>query len=123
MEYGRYNFFNNCISKRVYMVDVTFDCGVFSDTAEIVFNSDSTTYTATELLICTDELPASLVASGLYDSYLWSTGETTPEIMITEPGTYYVLGYTGCATYIDTFSVVIYEEISDVPLPDTHPDL
>jgi gliding motility-associated-like protein len=103
----------------VYMVDVTFDCGVFSDTAEIVFNSDSTTYTATELLICTDELPASLVASGLYDSYLWSTGETTPEIMITEPGTYYVLGYTGCATYIDTFSVVIYEEISDVPLPDT----
>jgi gliding motility-associated-like protein len=107
------------LSSGTYIVTLDYPCGTFSDTAVVIFNSDTTEFSTSESIVCSDELPYLLTASDLYTTYLWSTGETTPEIFITEPGTYYVQGYAGCATYIDTFSIMIYDEIADVPLPDT----
>jgi gliding motility-associated-like protein len=107
------------VSSGTYIVTLDYPCGTFSDTAVVLFNSDTTEFSNSELIICYDELPYLLAASDLYATYLWSTGEMTSEIMITEPGTYYVQGYAGCATYVDTFTIIIYDEIEDVSLPDT----
>ncbi|OGU57720.1 MAG: hypothetical protein A2X64_06500 [Ignavibacteria bacterium GWF2_33_9] len=58
--------------------------------------------------LCGDETALELRASIGFDQYLWSTGETTRRITITEPGDYYVLGITddGCQTNSDTLHIV-----------------
>jgi len=46
---------------------------------------------AESAVICDNEGFVMLRASAGYDSYAWSTGETTPSIMVTEPGEYSVV--------------------------------
>jgi gliding motility-associated-like protein len=44
--------------------------------------------------------------SSNYDSYLWSTGETTPSIMVNQTGTYYITVSQSSCLASDTIQVI-----------------
>lgn len=50
--------------------------------------------------------PITLSAPTCGDSYLWSTGETTPEITVTESGDYWLQIETSCGTVSDTAEII-----------------
>jgi len=59
-----------------------------------------------EAYICEDEGKLLIIADAGYDTYLWSTGQTTRSITVTEPGTYSVTisklyGAVPCSTTVD----------------------
>lgn len=98
-----------------YWVQVNTDCGVLEDSAYVLFVTDST-YTSDSLIqICPSDLPITLNASPAYDYYAWNTGETTENISINAAGTYYVTGYAGCATFIDSFTVQTIDPVGVLP--------
>jgi len=47
-----------------------------------------------------------------YDSYLWNTGDTTKDITITQPGTYWVTASNWCGTVTDTITVSVFDTLS-----------
>jgi gliding motility-associated-like protein len=49
---------------------------------------------------------------GIYDTYVWSTGDTTPSISVTQPGTYSLQVSTECGSADDQIT------ISNWPYPD-----
>lgn len=98
-----------------YWLEMTTDCGVFTDTAVVLFVEDSIYTSATTTEICFTELPFTLNASPAYVSYLWDTGETTASITIDAPGTYFVQGYSDCALFIDSFVVEVVAPIGAIP--------
>ncbi len=98
-----------------YWLQMETGCGIVNDTASILFVEDSVYTTAETTEICFTELPFTLNASPSYDAYLWSTGATTDNIVVTESGTYYVQGYADCATFIDSFIVDVIEPIGLFP--------
>jgi gliding motility-associated-like protein len=70
-----------------------------------------------KLAICSGMEPVTAVTAGVFQSFQWSTGETTPSISISEPGIYVVTATHGCVTRIDTVEVV--EHTTEVLPPDT----
>ncbi len=98
-----------------YWVSLTTSCGVLTDTAHILFVEDSVYTSENNFEICFNELPFTLTASPTYDYYLWSTGEITENININATGTYYVTGFADCATFIDSFNVIVIEPIGLFP--------
>jgi gliding motility-associated-like protein len=87
--------------------DLTTGC---FDTAAIYYNiNPKPLLDIGDQTVCLDNLPLLVsAASGVSsDSYLWSTGETTPEISITDLGEYWVTVTTadGCAT-TEIFNVI-----------------
>ncbi|MGB4930539.1 MAG: gliding motility-associated C-terminal domain-containing protein [Chitinophagales bacterium] len=98
-----------------YWLQMETGCGIVNDTASILFVEDSVYTSAETTQICFTELPFTLNASPSYDAYLWSTGATTDNIVVTESGTYYVQGYADCATFIDSFIVDVIEPIGLFP--------
>jgi len=98
-----------------YILQMTTDCGIINDTANVLFVEDSV-YTSESITeICFTELPYVLIASPAYDAYLWNTGETTGDITINAAGTYYVTGFADCAAFIDSFVVNVIPPIGLVP--------
>lgn len=65
--------------------------------------------------ICPDQ-PAILDAGPIGDTYLWSTGDTTQTITVTQPGTYTIQVTLGNCTDIET---VVLSELTFNPAPDT----
>lgn len=64
-----------------------------------------------------DNTPIQLNAySALFDTYTWSTGDTTSSINVTAPGTYYVAAHAICNKGSDT--IVVYPKPVLVPLPE-----
>ncbi len=47
-----------------------------------------------------------------YDNYLWNTGDTTKDITITQPGTYWVTASNWCGTVTDTITVSIFDTLA-----------
>jgi hypothetical protein len=62
------------------------------------------------LLLCSEDFPASYrlppISAALYDSLIWSHGQSGDEISITQEGLYTVNAYDVCASYQDTLKVV-----------------
>jgi len=56
--------------------------------------------------------------AGAFDSYLWSTGETTRTITITSGGSYWVDAKSGSCSAIDTIQIVQNTQIVVIPTPD-----
>lgn len=65
-----------------------------------------------------DSVP--LTASGGYDRYHWSTGETTQGILARKGGTYYVTGYMDAICYISTDSIVVTSLPAPTPALQTN---
>lgn len=92
----------------VYQVMYTDPCGD-SDTANFVFNVTPTA-TLTDTFFCAESFPAytldpdSINGSSLFN-YVWSTGDTTETISVTDTGTYSVTISNACGTATATSEV------------------
>lgn len=98
-----------------YWLQMETSCGTIHDTASVLFVEDSLYTTSDITEICFTELPYTLNGSPSYDSYLWSTGETTGSIEIDAAGTYYLQGFTDCASFIDSFTIDVIPPIGLFP--------
>lgn len=98
-----------------YWLQMETSCGTIYDTASVLFVADSLYTTESITEICFTELPYTLIGSPSYDAYLWSTGETSSTISITDGGTYYVQGFADCASFIDTFIIDVIPPIGLLP--------
>jgi gliding motility-associated-like protein len=102
----------------VYMFIYTDnECG-FKDTAEINFIVSPYGQIAADPEFCEgSELTLGAWSpDGYVDSYLWSTGETGVDIVITEPGEYSVQYINECGVYHDTVNVAT--KICDIKPPN-----
>ena len=89
----------------IYTVEVMDQNGCAGTTEiEIVVNALPDPTISGNLTICTDE--STLLSTGNFESYLWSTGEETQSIEVSNPGTYSVevTNQSGC---INTAEVVV----------------
>jgi len=80
-------------------------CGIRIDTIHIK-NSTAfdTTYGITDSTLCLTK-PILLKSSRSYPDYLWSTGNTDSQIIISNAGTYWVKSIQNCAVHFDTFYI------------------
>lgn len=79
-----------------YWVSVFDGCSYAYDTINVILGKPISVYLPEDTIVCID---GSLLidAGSFYNSYLWSTGETTSSIVITEPGVYTVtVELNGC---------------------------
>jgi gliding motility-associated-like protein len=69
---------------------------------------------------CDPVFSDTLTAGGIYENYLWSTGDTTQSIVVTEPGLYWVEGSSGGMCSMRDTIQVVYLDIQTLSL---EPDL
>jgi gliding motility-associated-like protein len=67
-----------------------------SNTQDAVYEHDTT--------ICNAQLTLN-VPDNTYVSYLWSTGDTGLNVLVTQPGTYWLESMSDCKKRVDTFNV------------------
>lgn len=103
-----------------YWLQMETSCSTITDSMTVTFVTDSVFTSKRDTTVCFNTLPLVLDASPSYDAYLWSTGATTASINIDSAGTYYVTGYSACATFIDSFNIDVIEPVGNYP--DLGPD-
>jgi gliding motility-associated-like protein len=97
-----------------YWVFVTNACGTYSDSFT-VRHVDTTTVPIRipdQLIDCDGEIQVQVPE---YDTYQWSSGETTNKININSAGKYWVEVVNDCGTYSDTFDVAAIIDCVYVP--------
>jgi gliding motility-associated-like protein len=100
-----------------YWVRVTNDCGVYTDTIEVLFlNPPSISFD--DFSVCAGGGHTLSVVSKPGTSHLWSTGDTTSSINITQSGTYWARSYNKCDTVSDTVQVSFDQPINFSLGPD-----
>ncbi len=88
-----------------YSVEVFTACGSFKDEISII-PSISPISIGNDTFACGNEIDMKLeVENRVFETYIWSTGDTTPSINVNTPGTYWLtVGRDGCT---DTDSILI----------------
>lgn len=104
-------------SSGTYWVKVTNSCGVYSDTVNIGFLNGSALDIGDTIKKCSTST-TNLVANVTGGTYLWNTNATTQNIIVANPGTYWVKYTDNCGTYYDTAYVVNLV----TPIVDLGPD-
>jgi gliding motility-associated-like protein len=92
-----------------YSVDVSNDCDAGSDEIVIIVGNEPLSVSINgPALICDDEV-VQLSAEGVnIDTYIWSTGDTMPQIQTVFPGQYMVTVTGGCTgTETETASIAL----------------
>lgn len=67
-------------------------------------------------ITCDTTLTLDATTPGVVE-YLWSTGDSTTDLEITKPGTYWVRAYDGCTANYDTVNVIAGARANDVYMP------
>jgi len=97
-----------------YWVTVTGAQGcIASDTVVVNFTSTAALNLGNDITICTSAINVNLNA-GVFDSYLWNTGETTSTINVTQAGTFSVIVTDGNCTANDT--IIINQGAATTPI-------
>ena len=94
-----------------YSVTVTNSCGrevAIRNFIMTAFESGISTEEVNEIPICQGAV-AFLQAMNSANTYVWSTGDTTQTLMVTQPGTYEVTADFGCSKIIQTFLVKLVD--------------
>jgi gliding motility-associated-like protein len=100
----------------VYAITVTDSVCNFTETFQLTFVADPYTHILdTTLCVGETQVLAALVQPQNV-SYLWSTGQTSSVISVTETGDYIVSTTNMCGVYIDTATVSFY--FCDIELPN-----
>lgn len=96
--------------------DHTFTTTDFSDSVNTICSVPLALNIGRDTLLCQfSQMTLRNNLLGLFDEYLWSTGETTPYITINEPGLYWVTARHHCEDSMVTDSILIAD---DEPLVD-----
>lgn len=109
-------------SPGVYWLQADNACGTEVDTFEVTM-ADTSQYVldlGPDSFICKGE-GLILEASGLFDEFLWSTGESTQAITAQSPGGYWVEARNGCVLKRDTIHLLL-DSLPDIDIylgPDT----
>lgn len=89
----------------VWWVSAMNSCGNFSDTFKIVTWRDFLPNLPEDTVVCNESQQLTLgLPEGLSD-IRWSSGDTTPSIVIKSPGTYWVEAVSPCDTVRDTINI------------------
>ncbi len=88
-----------------YWVSAINQCGSFTDTMRIYDYSEFLSALPDDTVICNAAGAGRLRVPRLLKDIRWSTGETTPDIAIKAPGTYWVEGQSPCGPVHDTIAV------------------
>lgn len=108
MTIGR--FFDSSETDTIILLDNSgvYICYMFIDDVcvrDMTLNSSDTT-------ICTFDFPTTLTGIAADGKYLWSTGEITASISVTEPGIYWRRAIGECLYYTDTIRVLQQPRLS-----------
>lgn len=88
-----------------YIVEVFNRCQRFSDTINILLQSDPPVLTMPEeIQICPGQA-VTLDPGSQFDEYLWSDGSTDPQLIVSTPGVYSVTVTASCGSGSDTVVV------------------
>jgi hypothetical protein len=102
------NFKDNASSDTVNIVPWggTINVGYFVDDVSVI---ELKALHSNDTLVCPQSnFNQTLKAYPGFDSYLWSTGDTTRIINITQAGTYWVTATNWCGTITDTIQVFVF---------------
>jgi gliding motility-associated-like protein len=92
-----------------HWVTNTNDCFYKADTITVICNVDSI-FTHSEQY--TDAFPATISGSVQSGTHLWYNGDSTGSIIVSTPGTYWVLSTDDCLYRIDTITILCNEDTS-----------
>lgn len=97
-------------SPGMYSVVIENDCGTYVDSIEVRVDHFLDLNLGNDTVICKgDTLTLNSKALG-HEIFLWSTGETQPEIKAFESNTYWARVDNACGRFFDTINVVVLEE-------------
>jgi gliding motility-associated-like protein len=103
----------------VYSVTVSDLIGcTTSDTMEVLTGTAPFAYLGPDRSICGDQEILSTEITDTLTFFAWNTGATTPEITVTETGTYYVDAANNCGATSDTVFVIIIPDPDGYLLPN-----
>jgi gliding motility-associated-like protein len=91
-------------SSGTYWVKGIKDCFIHIDTFKVRFTLDTLVGQTKDTTLCFGQ-PLTTTAPLDYQSPLWSTGSTSHQVTLTEPGSYWVSGIKNCTLHIDSFEV------------------
>lgn len=88
-----------------YHVKVTNGCGTFRDTVNLIVADPPTVSLGPDINNCTGTTNTLSIPPVYQGNIRWKTGDTTNQITVTSPGTYWVRVINQCGTYSDTIRV------------------
>lgn len=91
----------NVTSSGTYFVRVQSSCGIKYDTINVLITGPPRLVLGNSVQYCSNNV-LTLNAQNPGSSYLWSTGDTTQTITVTNPGPYWVRVTNGCGSISDT---------------------
>jgi len=104
-----------------YWVKVTNNCGYTLDTVQVYAHQPVNLNLPSTRTLCGSAVTLSAPATP-GTQYLWNTTDTTPNLNVTTPGTYWVQLTNACGTFSDTVQVVAGTGANGVSLgPDLFP--
>lgn len=97
--------------------NIPYRCYLYIDDVSVTpMTNIDTFYSGADTTICTrNGLDITLASKAQLADYKWSNGVTTSTLHVSDTGTYYCVGRTGCVTYIDTFHIK-YEPAAELEL-------
>ena len=113
------NFIAPTTTNLIFQVIDTANGCITSDTVLMTIlsiSNDIITTSKPNNILCFGEQMT--LDAGAFDSYLWSTGETTRTITINNGGTYWVDAKSGSCSAIDTIQIIQNPQIIVTPTPD-----
>jgi len=94
----------------IKLVEHNFGCHSDTIWLQVVVRQIPSINLDPEILLCTGKT-VDLDAGSDFENYLWSTGETTQSITVSEEGTYWIEAQSFCGAVYDTVTVTL------IPLP------
>ncbi len=93
-------------------------CGAFADSMFLTIEDPLALNLGGDTTLCVDgeEVPKTLGNAAQLANYQWSTGETTPEITVSQPGSYALTSENACGS--DTDSIRVFGCIPRIYIPN-----
>ena len=89
----------------LYAVEAQNACGLFRDSIIVKDLRHVRLHLSRDTTLCLVS-PLTMGANFDFDSYIWSTGQQTPSIEISNYGTYWAMATNACGTQIDSVAVL-----------------